>query len=208
MKSALKSTIKDPLLMMLFNMGVPYNYLSKTINNYKGSKKLIADIKKALDSPCGLYFCGPPGSGKTHLLASCMHIIIGDRTRKYTGLHAQFRSIPALYLEIKSSFSKDYKRTINELVEYYSYLPYLFLDDLGAERITDFTIETLYIILNNRISNSDGGLRTFITSNYNLLQLQDKMDDRISSRILEHCEVFKINKPDYRVKIKPGLKGD
>ena len=200
MITSLRSIIKDPLELMLFNMGVPYNYIKKTTSDFKGGKRLVDNIHKILVQSKGMFIYGPPGSGKTHLLASCMREIIINAKEEVNGLHAKFRSVPEMYLEIKSTFSRDLDLTTNQLVEKYSFLPYLFLDDLGAERITDFTVEILYIILNNRIANSEGGLRTFITSNYDLEQLQNKMDDRIASRIAEHCEIIKISKPDYRVK--------
>jgi DNA replication protein DnaC len=181
-------------------MGVPYNYTTKTASEFEGGKQIVNRIKKVLNSSDGLYLCGAPGSGKTHLLASSMRALV--YTQKLTGLQAKFRSVPEILLELKASFSREHTLTRLELVEQYSYIPYLFLDDLGAENVTDFSIEAFYIILNNRIANSNGGLRTFITSNYDLKQLQERMNDRISSRILEHCKIIKLTKPDYRDKSK------
>lgn len=57
----------------------------------------------------------------------------------------------------------------------------LIIDDIGAERVTEWVRERIVSIINTRASN---GLCTIYTSNLSLKGLTDKLgDDRISSRI-------------------------
>jgi len=72
----------------------------------------------------------------------------------------------------------------------------LFLDDLGAEKMTDFVRQSLYAIINYREQHE---LPTIITSNYNLSNISGKIDDRIASRIAGMCEVIEIKGNDRRL---------
>ena len=73
----------------------------------------------------------------------------------------------------------------------------LFLDDLGAEKLTDFVRQITYFILNEREQNE---LTTVITSNFSLKQLDEQIDQRISSRIAGMCEILKFTGDDRRIK--------
>jgi DNA replication protein DnaC len=72
----------------------------------------------------------------------------------------------------------------------------LVLDDLGAEKTTEFAITTLYIIIDRRIRDAK---RTIITTNLSLKEIEDKLDARIASR-LSGMQNVKISMPDYRKK--------
>lgn len=72
----------------------------------------------------------------------------------------------------------------------------LILDDVGSEKVSDWTIETLYHLINDRYENNKP---TIITSNLSLKELAEKVGDRIPSRIAEMCEVIKIEGKDRRI---------
>ena len=57
----------------------------------------------------------------------------------------------------------------------------LIIDDLGAEVSNQFTVSTIYNVLNSRIST---GLPTVISTNLNQNELNSRYWDRITSRIL------------------------
>ena len=75
--------------------------------------------------------------------------------------------------------------------------PLLILDDLGAEKTTDWALQSLYIIINKRLSEE---LQTIITSNLSLDELRDKIGDRIASRIAGMCKIVKLTGRDRRLK--------
>ena len=66
---------------------------------------------------------------------------------------------------------------------YRAKVPFLLLDDLGAEKVSDFTLQTLYDLLDRRYGEC---LETLITSNLTLGQLAEHYGlhgDRLASRI-------------------------
>lgn len=67
--------------------------------------------------------------------------------------------------------------------------PVLIIDDLGAERVTDWTLEQLYRLTNYRSARS---LPMIVTTNLSSHELTDRYGDRIARRITENCQVLRI----------------
>lgn len=140
-----------------------------------------------------LYLCGPTGSGKSHLAAVAARrsfIRIGpewmDRVRTYTPMQISrlMRSCSDAQIEQKE---------INNFIG----IETLVLEDLGAQKDTEFIVSILYEIINGRYQNSLGGL--IVTSNLTLGDLAQKMgDDRIPSRLSQMCAIFNLAEPDHR----------
>jgi DNA replication protein DnaC len=104
--------------------------------------------------------------------------------------------MPELLMEIRATYNVKKKDapTEEEVVEKYSRCGVLVLDDLGAEKVTDFSITTLYLIIDRR--NRD--LRpTIVTTNLSLQEIGEKIDGRISSRLSE-MKIVHLALPDYR----------
>lgn len=145
----------------------------------------------------GLFIYGEVGSGKTLLACHLLEKIlvkdfIDDR---FNPSRYKFITVPELLLEIRDSFSGRTK-TEKEVVEFYSTVNYLILDDLGVEKVTDWSLQTLYLIINRRYENMKS---TIVTSNYSLNELSEKMHDRrIPSRLMAMCKVVKLTGKDRR----------
>jgi DNA replication protein DnaC len=73
----------------------------------------------------------------------------------------------------------------------------LVIDDLGAEKSSEWAREILYLIIDKRYSDL---LPTIITSNLSPKELAEKLDDRLVSRLMEDAIVIKIDGKDHRVK--------
>jgi DNA replication protein DnaC len=77
----------------------------------------------------------------------------------------------------------------------------LVLDDLGAERLTDWVEETMNLIVNTRYNNRK---LTVFTSNYEDLPHDDmntlitRVGFRLHSRLREMCTFLEYEGPDYR----------
>lgn len=105
-----------------------------------------------------LYIMGEAGSGRTFLAAN----IALDIAKKEKGPIA-FIDTPIRFKEIASKKDND---QFNQLVEKYSTVPVLILDDLGNEYKSDYVRENiLFPILNARSKNH---LMTIITSDFNI----------------------------------------
>lgn len=136
----------------------------------------------------GLLIVGSCGAGKTHLAVSILNRVIEKRTM---GL---FVTVPELLAEIRKNFNVDSK---SDLIEKVKQIPFLILDDLGTERTTEWVLEQLFVIINSRYENM---LPTIITTNCNMSELEEKIGQRIISRIIEMCDGIKMNCDDYRMR--------
>jgi DNA replication protein DnaC len=76
----------------------------------------------------------------------------------------------------------------------------LVLDDLGAEKVTEFSLGFLNEIIDERNMKNPNGL--IITSNYSIQELGKFYDARLASRILEMCRVVEL--PARKIKSKEG----
>jgi DNA replication protein DnaC len=141
------------------------------------------------------YYYGKAGTGKTIRATQQMLIysrynfaIMGGRQQ------AHFMEVPELLLQLRNTYNRG-EQTDVQILEQYSECGLLVLDDLGSEKTTDYAYQMLYLIINRRYNNL---LPTIFTSNFNLSELADKLqDDRITSRIKEMCDIFKMTK-EYR----------
>ncbi|EDP68442.1 DNA replication protein, putative [Carnobacterium sp. AT7] len=127
---------------------------------------------------------GNPGTGKSHLSMAILQAV-NDNSTPYR--KCLFVSVDELMRRIKDSFSNrgaDY--TEKSLVERLGKADLLVLDDLGAETgaissdktATDFTVRTLYAVINARMNKP-----TIITTNLTSTELNRMYDQKLLSRM-------------------------
>ena len=73
---------------------------------------------------------------------------------------------------------------------------FLVLDDLGAEALTDFTLQGIYDILDLRYAYD---LATIVTSNLDVARLAVAYGDRFVSRLMAMGEVVELSGEDFRL---------
>lgn len=127
------------------------------------------------------------------------HIITGAKKPIYSEYEGErvglFVTVPELLLEIRKSFGKE-DQDESKIVDKYSNVSLLILDDLGAEKCSEWAEATLYIIIDRR--NRDE-MMTIVTSNLSLPEIEQHLGARIASR-LSDMKVINIKMPDYRKK--------
>jgi DNA replication protein DnaC len=175
----------------LRKIGVGKRYYDCSFDNFHGGDKYIEFcwdwyIKREES----IFFTGSFGCGKTHLaVALCRELI---KCSELYSVRFEF-SIDLLY-QIRKTFSssEDTDSLINQLAN----VDYLVIDDLGAEKTTEWSIETMSLIIDRR----DREMRpTIITSNLSLGEVAEKISGRIASR-MANGKIVKIEMPDYRRK--------
>lgn len=186
----------------LSQYGVPAKYLESSFSNFVGGEK--AKIKCRQFPGKNIVLHGNTGCGKTHLAAATLREMVqNDQVRKIKisphnfpekDFGAKFITVPKLLMEIRDSFKGINADTERQIVDRYIGYPHLILDDLGADRATEWTIETLYLIIDGRDS---GMMPTFITTNLAISEIEKHYGARIASRI-SGMEIVKIDMPDYR----------
>ena len=138
----------------------------------------------------GLFLCGlPGGTGKTHLAVS---VLLELKRRRFSG---GFASAQELIMECRDCFHGDNDNNVSSILGRYSDADTLLLDDLGAEKSTDFVRETIGVLI-DRIYRDDKLL--IVTSNLDLNALAQKLDDRIADRLVEMCLAIKFTGGSYR----------
>ncbi|MEX2053049.1 MAG: ATP-binding protein [Candidatus Paceibacterota bacterium] len=137
----------------------------------------------------GLYIHGKVGTGKTHIAYALYRFPVSEGAR--------FWNTTELLKEIREDFGRSVgeRREVDEsLMEHRNVL---FLDDMGAEKISDWVLETFYLIINRYYNEK---LPIVFTSNCTIRELADKVGNRIASRIVEMCHVIELPGTDRRLK--------
>lgn len=164
----------------------------------------------------GILYWGGPGVGKTHLMAAMIRYLtleVGLKCRFIDFFHL----VSDLYRQFKEGMSG--AQLVNPLVD----VPVLAIDELGKGRSSDWTLDVLDEIISKRYNRH---LTTFFTTNLKVETqtksqpavptapaaidvvsetLEERVGPRISSRIMEMCEVINVYGPDHRVQHAGGL---
>jgi len=140
-----------------------------------------------------LVLYGGKGNGKTHLAAAAAnHLIVQGRP-------VLFVNVPEFLDWLRDSYSRssfdNTEETFTRRFELVRDAPVLVLDDLGAESVTAWANEKLYILLNYRL---EMRLPTMITSNLHF----DDFPGRLRSRLGEVGFSVLVHNPapDYRLR--------
>lgn len=169
------------------------NFQTETVTQLKALKECKEFFYSFPFVENGLLLYGPPGTGKTHLAVATLRNVI-----LYKGINALFCDFRNLLIDIKSTFET--RQSSTEILEAALKVPLLVLDDIGAERNTDWAKDILSTIVNYRYVNS---LPTVITTNLRFDRSTDdsfatKFDGRTESRIYEMCKILRVDGNDKR----------
>jgi DNA replication protein DnaC len=107
-------------------------------------RAFVRSIEEHLDTGRGLWFDGPVGTGKTSLA------ILVAKAAKDAGRSYAVYPVPRLLAEIKRTFDRDASDTYLGFFRRLCTVDVLVLDDLGAEKQTEWVLEQLYSIINER----------------------------------------------------------
>jgi DNA replication protein DnaC len=187
---------EEEITCFLAFRGVPKRYLSARRGQIADST--WQDVQPFLAGE-SLYLWGPTGSGKTHLAVALMREDwIAKPSRRPI-----FVKVPPMLLEIREVFSASLSeraapaaRTERSIIDRYATADLLILDDVGTEKISDWAIQTLSVIVDQRYSEMR---RTLVTSNLSLEELSDRIGDRTASRLSGMSVIAELSGSDRRV---------
>lgn len=181
-------------------MNIPLRYRGKEIYTDKQSTTALEALKQGHS----LFITGSCGSGKTHLSVALMNEWFAENVsliKSEYGEHLKYGEalfLPAieLYLEIKQSWGEDTGESEKRILDKYSRQGLLVIDDLGAEKISDWSRQVLYLLVDRRYRNMK---QTIITSNLSHSQIAEFLDDRIASRLCEMGITIVLDNKDWRL---------
>jgi DNA replication protein DnaC len=148
----------------------------------------------------GLFFLGDPGVGKTHLAVAVLKFAMVNR-----GARGIFYDTRDLLKVIRSTYNAVVKTTELDVLRPVMEADLLVLDDLGAEKTSEWVEETLNLIVNTRYNERR---TTIFTSNYpdippdaaaDVISLHDRIGFRMRSRLHEMCDFLDLEGADYRM---------
>lgn len=137
-----------------------------------------------------VYLYGETGVGKTYASVAKFK----DDLDK--GKDAAFTTVSNLLHRIKATYKSHSTETDGDVIAYYSTVPILYIDDLCADKTTEFVIATLCDIIDNRYTKE---LKTIITANIAPKNLASSVGDRIASRISGMCDIVEMQGEDRRL---------
>ena len=145
-------------------------WLRRTPNEqvaYEAAEQFGKVLCESKTSP-SLYIAGPIGTGKT-MLASCLAC---DLIRK--GHTVRWSNVGDLLRTLRATFN-DRSRNEEQVIDEFSRVPILVLDDLGKERPTEWAAEQLFALFNHRY---DYNRPTIVTTNYSGADLVKRLTPR------------------------------
>lgn len=160
--------MQDKVTRLLGNSGIKKRFQQRTFPNFRcdtpDRKKNYQIAKEYADNFAhhkargdGLYIEGTNGTGKTHLAAAIALQLINE------GIPVICKTSSDLLMDIRRTFDSS---STNEaqVLDIYKRVDLLIIDDLGKEQCSDWSMSTLYSILNDRYEDMKP---TIVTTNYN-----------------------------------------
>lgn len=198
----------DHIEKLFGQSGIKKRFANRTFDNflrdtperkqcYEAAKKYADNFDIAYKNGDGLYILGSNGTGKTHLAAAIALQLLSNE------VPVIFKTSVDLFADIKKAFDSE-ETNEYEITKAYKTVDLLIIDDLGKERCTEWSMTTLYDIINDRYEDMKP---TVITTNYNVNEIAEALTphggdrtkiDAIISRLKETSTVILMRWEDWR----------
>ena len=163
----------------------------EALNEYK--EKVLQKVEVGE----GLYIWGKStGNGKTSwackIMSHYFRKIAFDTGLENEGLYI---FLPTFLEDLRNNY-EDKDPDFEQVLTMVKSCKLLIIDDIGAERVTDWVRERVVSIINTRVSNN---LATIYTSNRSPEELKEDLGDRIASRVVGSSQVIEMVGGDRRL---------
>ncbi|MGH2967246.1 MAG: ATP-binding protein [Solirubrobacterales bacterium] len=142
-------------------------------------KEFVQAIDERLDEGAGIWLMGDVGTGKTTLAMLVSKAAVeAERT-------VAIYSLPRLLARIRRTYDAEAgEQSYLGFFERLTSVDLLHIDDLGVEKRSDWVLEQLYAIVNERY---EAQRSMVVTTNLDQAALEDQIGPRTVSRLVEIC---------------------
>jgi DNA replication protein DnaC len=160
-------------------------------------RRFVDDIDQRLGKGQGLWFMGDVGTGKTTLA------MLVSKAALDNGYSVAIYSVPLLLAQIRDTYDSDPgERSYMDFFRRLVAVDLLHLEDVGAEKRSDWVLEQLYSLVNERYEQERSIL---VTTNLGLEDLEQQIGPRTVSRLVEICgDPLPLYGPDQRIAYDPA----
>jgi DNA replication protein DnaC len=152
----------------------------------------VGELDSRLAEGQGLWIYGDTGTGKTTLA------MLVSKAALEAGHTVAIYSLPKLLARIRRTYdSEPGGDSYLSLFELLTSVDLLHIDDLGAEKRSDWVLEQLYALINERYETQRS---MTVTTNLELEELEDQIGARTVSRLGQICEEVRLQGTDQRWK--------
>jgi DNA replication protein DnaC len=161
------------------------------------TRAAVADVRayteelgERLEAGRGLWLFGDTGTGKTTLA------MLVSKTAIEAGRSVAIYSLPKLLARIRRTYdSEPGGDSYLSFFERLTSVDLLHIDDLGAEKRTDWVMEQLYALINERY---EAQRSILVTTNLPHEELEDQVGQRTISRLSQVCDEVPLYGSDRR----------
>ena len=146
--------------------------LERMSYNLEAAKKYATEFR---EKGGNLLLVGTTGTGKTHISTAIARELISQ------GFDVIYDSAQNIIADFETDKFKSGYGPYTPKADKYLECDLLIMDDLGTEFSSQFSTACIYNLLNTRQNN---GLSTIISTNLSARDLQERYEDRITSRIV------------------------
>ncbi len=156
----------------------------------------VENIDGNLERGRGIWLMGDTGTGKTSLaMLVSKEALKRDRT-------VAIYSLPKLFARIRATYDAGPEAaSYTDFFESLCAVDLLHLEDLGTEKRTEWVLEQLYALINERYEREKS---IMVTTNFDQGELEEQLGDRILSRLVEICgDPLPLYGTDHRLEFRP-----
>jgi DNA replication protein DnaC len=156
----------------------------------------VENIDVNLQQGRGIWLMGDTGTGKTSLaMLVSKEALKRDRT-------VAIYSLPKLFARIRATYDAGPEAdSYTDFFESLCAVDLLHLEDLGTEKRTEWVLEQLYALINERYEREKS---IMVTTNFDQGELEEQLGDRILSRLVEICgDPLPLYGTDHRLEFRP-----
>ena len=179
-------------------LSLPKRLKGMSFDNYRPANSKAAEAleickKFAADMKGGLILIGSVGTGKTHLAVAICNAFCD------AGKRAKLVTIPEIIRAVRSTWGNraEYSNgeTEEDVIEKYSVIPLLVIDEIGSQYGTDGERIIISEIINNRYNNE---LPTVLIGNVTMTQATEYLGERVIDRVRHGGRVVVFDWESYR----------